>query len=31
VLGLLLGLVGTDVNSGARRFNFGMTGRSTPS
>jgi TctA family transporter len=26
VLGLLLGLVGTDVNSGARRFNFGMTG-----
>ena len=26
VLGLLLGLVGTDVNSGSRRFNFGMTG-----
>jgi TctA family transporter len=26
VLGLLLGLVGTDVNSGTRRFNFGMTG-----
>ena len=26
VLGLLLGLAGTDVNSGARRFNFGMTG-----
>jgi putative tricarboxylic transport membrane protein len=26
VLGLLLGLVGTDVNSGVRRFNFGMTG-----
>jgi putative tricarboxylic transport membrane protein len=26
VVGLLLGLVGTDVNSGARRFNFGMTG-----
>src|SRR3989441_7068689 len=26
VLGLMLGLVGTDVNSGARRFNFGMTG-----
>ena len=26
VLGLLLGLVGTDINSGARRFNFGMTG-----
>src|ERR1700754_3396125 len=26
VLGLLLGLIGTDVNSGARRFNFGMTG-----
>ena len=26
VLGLLLGLVGTDVNSGIRRFNFGMTG-----
>src|SRR5262249_7595830 len=26
VLGLLLGLVGTDVNSSARRFNFGMTG-----
>jgi len=26
VLGLLLGLVGIDVNSGARRFNFGMTG-----
>src|SRR5438067_9394402 len=26
VLGLLLGLVGTDVNSGPRRFNFGMTG-----
>src|SRR6266487_3831725 len=26
VLGLLLGLVGTDVNSGARRFNFGMMG-----
>src|SRR6267154_4130092 len=26
VLGLLLGLVGTDVNSGLRRFNFGMTG-----
>jgi len=26
LLGLLLGLVGTDVNSGARRFNFGMTG-----
>src|SRR6266700_2661957 len=26
VLGLLLGIVGTDVNSGARRFNFGMTG-----
>jgi putative tricarboxylic transport membrane protein len=25
VLGLLLGLVGTDVNSGARRFNFGTT------
>jgi TctA family transporter len=26
VLGLLLGLVGTDVNSATRRFNFGMTG-----
>jgi putative tricarboxylic transport membrane protein len=26
VLGLLLGLIGTDVNSGSRRFNFGMTG-----
>ena len=26
VLGLLLGLAGTDVNSGSRRFNFGMTG-----
>src|SRR5712672_2151698 len=26
VLGLLLGLGGTDVNSGSRRFNFGMTG-----
>jgi TctA family transporter len=26
IFGLLLGLVGTDVNSGARRFNFGMTG-----
>ena len=26
VLGLLLGLVGTDVNSGVRRFNFGFTG-----
>ena len=26
VLGLLLGLVGTDVNSGVRRFNFGTTG-----
>src|SRR5216684_2669624 len=26
VLGLLLGLVGTDVNTGARRFNFGMMG-----
>src|SRR5215813_10475902 len=26
ILGLLLGLVGTDVNSGARRFNFGMMG-----
>ena len=26
VLGLLLGLVGTDVNSGVRRFDFGMTG-----
>ena len=26
ILGLLLGLVGTDVNSGARRLNFGMTG-----
>ena len=26
VLGLLLGLVGTDLNSGSRRFNFGMTG-----
>ena len=26
VLGLLLGLVGTDINSGIRRFNFGMTG-----
>ena len=26
VLGLLLGLVGTDVNSGIRRFAFGMTG-----
>ena len=25
-LGLILGLVGTDVNSGIRRFNFGMTG-----
>jgi putative tricarboxylic transport membrane protein len=25
VLGLLLGLVGTDVNSGVRRFNFGTT------
>jgi TctA family transporter len=25
-LGLVLGLVGTDVNSGIRRFNFGMTG-----
>ena len=24
VLGLLLGLVGTDVNTGARRFNFDM-------
>ncbi len=26
VLGLLLGLVGTDINSGVRRFDFGMTG-----
>jgi TctA family transporter len=26
VLGLILGLVGTDVNSGVRRFNFGFTG-----
>ena len=26
VLGLLLGLVGTDVNSGIRRFNFGFQG-----
>src|SRR6195256_6281982 len=26
VLGLLLGLCGTDVNSAVRRFNFGMTG-----
>jgi putative tricarboxylic transport membrane protein len=26
VLGLLLGLAGTDVNSGSRRFTFGMTG-----
>src|SRR5262245_20532327 len=26
VLGLLLGLVGSDVNSGIRRFSFGMTG-----
>jgi TctA family transporter len=26
VLGLLLGLVGTDVNSGSRRFTFGLTG-----
>src|SRR5215831_18021915 len=26
VLGLMLGLIGTDVNSGVRRFNFGMTG-----
>jgi putative tricarboxylic transport membrane protein len=26
VLGLLLGIVGTDVNSGVRRFDFGMTG-----
>ena len=26
VLGLLLGLVGTDVNSGARRFDFGLAG-----
>ena len=26
LVGLLLGLVGTDVNSGSRRFNFGMTG-----
>src|ERR1700681_2796602 len=26
VLGLILGLVGTDVNTGIRRFNFGMTG-----
>jgi TctA family transporter len=26
VLGLLLGLAGTDVNSGVRRFDFGMTG-----
>src|SRR5262249_49858048 len=26
VLGLLVGLVGTDVNTGARRFNFGMMG-----
>src|SRR6266700_3638898 len=26
VLGLLLGRVGTDVNTGARRFNFGMMG-----
>src|SRR3981081_293439 len=25
-VGVVLGLVGTDVNSGARRFNFGMTG-----
>jgi putative tricarboxylic transport membrane protein len=25
-LGLILGLVGTDVNTGIRRFNFGMTG-----
>src|SRR5256884_1274072 len=25
-LGLLLGLAGTDMNSGARRFNLGMTG-----
>ena len=24
VLGLLIGLIGTDVNSGVRRFNFGM-------
>ena len=26
VLGLLLGIVGTDVNSGARRFDFGLAG-----
>jgi putative tricarboxylic transport membrane protein len=26
VLGLLLGIAGTDVNSGVRRFDFGMTG-----
>ena len=26
VLGLLFGLVGTDVNSGIRRFDFGLTG-----
>ena len=26
VLGLLLGLAGTDVNSAVRRFNFGLTG-----
>ena len=26
VLGLLLGLAGTDVNSGMRRFDFGLTG-----
>jgi putative tricarboxylic transport membrane protein len=26
VLGLLLGLVGSDINSGIRRFSFGMTG-----
>jgi TctA family transporter len=26
VLGLILGLVGTDVNSGVRRFHFGFTG-----
>src|SRR5690606_12602544 len=26
VLGLLFGLVGTDINSGTRRFDFGVTG-----
>jgi len=26
VLGLLLGIAGTDINSGVRRFDFGMTG-----